>query len=155
MTWAKLDDNWTRKIRALRLTLPARWHYLEMIEFICASEAYDEPMAASDARTCSDMDDPIACLAELEEKGLVTRDMNGDYLVTRIDEHTYLLLPAVLTWRPGRSSRASTATTRRATAGASTTPPLSSWVGFPTTLRWNTQIGEGGRHPCRLPQRLR
>ena len=87
MSWTRLDDNWTRKIRAMRMEFQTRWHYLEMIQFVSGSDTFESPIRPVDARTCSDVDDPIACLAELEALGLLSRDSNGDYLIVRIIEH--------------------------------------------------------------------
>jgi hypothetical protein len=87
VSWTRLDDNWTRKIRALGLSFQTRWHYIELIQFVSATGIAETPVRAVDARTCSDVDDPAACLDELESKGLVTRDRSGDYTLPRIGEH--------------------------------------------------------------------
>ena len=87
MSWTRLDDNWTRKIRAMRMEFQTRWHYLEMIQFVSGSDTFEAPIRPVDARTCSDVDDPLACLAELEALGLVSRDSSGDYVLVRVSEH--------------------------------------------------------------------
>ena len=65
MSWSRFDDNWTRKIQALGVSFPARWHYMAMIQTCSATDAYDGEMIPSAALACSDVPDAMACLDEL------------------------------------------------------------------------------------------
>ena len=90
MSWSRFDDNWTRKIQSLGISYPARWHYMAMIQTCSATNRYDGRMLPAEARSCSDVEDPMGCLAELERIGLVTRDTSSDgerYIVIDIADH--------------------------------------------------------------------
>jgi len=92
VTWTRLDDGWTDDPTLAQLSYPARWHYLALVQFCSRTGRYDGVVGRADARRCSDVEDPAACLAELDAAGLsvpvtlvVTRDRG--YALTRIAQH--------------------------------------------------------------------
>lgn len=62
MSWTRLDDGWGNKIRSMDLSFPARWHYLELIQWCSRNRLYDGRVRTVDARIASDVDDPFAAL---------------------------------------------------------------------------------------------
>lgn len=87
MTWARLDDRWTQSVFLEALPHEFRWHYLAMIEFLCRTDRYDGVMRTTDARRCSDVEDPAAALGALVAAGLVTSNADGTYTVVKINDH--------------------------------------------------------------------
>lgn len=86
MTWTRLDDQWCDGEEVNELSLPARWHYLCLIQWCSRTKRYDGLLRLKDAQRCSDLEDTPALISELAEQGLV--QWQGDRLkVVRIDEH--------------------------------------------------------------------
>lgn len=86
MSWTRLDDGWGNKIRSMDLSFPARWHYLELIQWCSRNRLYDGRVRTVDARIASDVDDPFAALDELVKVGLLEVEEKG-YRLAKIDEH--------------------------------------------------------------------
>lgn len=104
MSWSRFDDNWSDRMRALGMTFQTRVHYMAMIQFCSRTNLFDGEMKSVDARTCSDVDDPTACVAELQRLDLVTRHVTPDgerYRIVNIDEH---VPPPHLRDRPRKAS---------------------------------------------------
>lgn len=87
MTWTRLDDLWTDLPELADLAYDVRWHYLAMIQFCSRTQRYDGLLKKSDARRCSDVDDPAGAIQILTTKGLVIPVSEGQVKITRIDEH--------------------------------------------------------------------
>lgn len=86
MTWTRLNDGWTDSQEVSTLSLPARWHYLAMIQWCSKNALYDGEIRSTDARRCSDVDDPTAALAELVSSGVIASTSAG-YTLNHIDQH--------------------------------------------------------------------
>ena len=71
MTWTRLDDSWTDSPILADLPIPARWHYLAMIQFCSRAGHFDGVMRKVDAVRCSDVDNPKAIVDALAAAGLV------------------------------------------------------------------------------------
>lgn len=86
MSWTRLDDAWTDQAAFDGVPHDARWHYLALIQWCSRTGRYDGVVRASDARRCSDVDDPGAALAALAARGLVEQ-LDDAVRVVRIAEH--------------------------------------------------------------------
>lgn len=86
MSWTKLDDRWTDSTDFEDLPHATRWHYLAMIQFCSRTEKFDGVMRYTDARRCSDVDDPNVALDALASAGLLRLDEDRVH-VLRIEDH--------------------------------------------------------------------
>lgn len=86
MPWTRFDDGWTDQQPMEELSYEARWHYVAMIQFCSRTKRFDGSISVKDARRCSDVPDPEACLQELYDVGLILRKEQGDYVVHRMEE---------------------------------------------------------------------
>ena len=87
MTWTRLDDTWTDQPALADLTYADRWHYLTMIQFCSRTKRYDGVFKMSDARRCSDIDDPARAIQNLASHELLTLLPDNMVKVGSIDEH--------------------------------------------------------------------
>lgn len=70
-----------------RLDIPARWHYLMMVQFCSRGKRYDGVMPLAEAEMCSTAADKPGILAKLIAAELV-ENVDGEMLrVVRIDQH--------------------------------------------------------------------
>lgn len=87
MTWTRLDDVWTDLPVLSDLPHTTRWHYLAMIQYCSRTALYDGIMKVTDARRCSDVEDPAGAVSQLIACGLIHTQADGRIKVDRIDEH--------------------------------------------------------------------
>lgn len=87
MTWTRLDDTWTDLPELASLNFDVRWHYLAMIQFCSRTGRYDGVLKMSDARRCSDVEDPAQAINTLVTKELVALLSDNKVKVGRIEEH--------------------------------------------------------------------
>lgn len=87
MTWTRLDDTWTDQPALADLTFDVRWHYLAMIQFCSRTQRYDGVLKMSDARRCSDVEEPAQAITALVAAELLALLPDGMVKVGRIEEH--------------------------------------------------------------------
>lgn len=87
MSWTRLDDRWTDLPEIAALPFEVRWHYLAMIQFCSRTGRFDGVLKLTDARRCSDVEDPADAVAQLQTAGLLAPAGERMLKVVRIDEH--------------------------------------------------------------------
>lgn len=71
MTWTRLSDDWAARLRSTEppLSIPARWHLLELVQECSRTQRWDGTIRRVIAERIGDVDDPITALAELGGAG--------------------------------------------------------------------------------------
>lgn len=87
MTWTRLDDTWGDDPVFDDLDHATRWHYLMLIQLCSRSDRHDGVIPLRKARSCSDVDDPDACIGALIVAGLVVNTDGATLRLPRIDQH--------------------------------------------------------------------
>lgn len=82
MSWLRYDDRFTEDCRWDTVSHAARWHYIAMVEECSRARTWDGRLPARRARRVSDVEDPDACLKELDDAGFV---LNGITVVTLLE----------------------------------------------------------------------
>lgn len=86
MSWSRFDDNWSNRPAFDDLDFPARWHYIRLIQRCSADGRYDGVLPYRLAMRCSDVPDPEAVLAALENVDLIEIEDKA-VTVLEIDQH--------------------------------------------------------------------
>lgn len=86
MSWTRLDDLMVEWPAWDGVSHAARWHYLCLVQACSRAQRWDGRLSTTRAGRVSDVDDPSACVAELEKAGLVYLD-EGHVVIVRIEEH--------------------------------------------------------------------
>jgi len=92
VTWTRLDDGWTERADFADLTFETRWHYLAMIQFCSRTGRLDGVMRRSDARRCSDVDDPDTVIRTLLATPFLEETSDG---LRIIEIHDHVPPPSV------------------------------------------------------------
>jgi hypothetical protein len=86
VTWASFDDQFTKMPVWDRVPYEARWHYVALVTFCCASHRWDGRLTWRQAGRVSDVPEPTDAVMALIAAGLLL-DCGAEIQLLYIDQH--------------------------------------------------------------------